>query len=471
MSIFKKALEFLRDKKEEKIKELETKLLSAQTDIFKLGVKNADLELSLKSAELQSKSQNAECKNKLIYNANNQYVVVIDCNSDSFEGYITPDKVEQLKSADTQTIINLLTPPKVEEKGSDFDVDKEEKEIVSNFLDIFNDVDDFEVVGNSVFFKNIRSVEIPSLIVARFVEILDKYRPKIENLENWGKSLLLDEEYQSLKAFTLKLLLNPLPHSREDLVVFMRNNDIRISKAGNLILYRNIVKVGKTNKSLVEFVSNQYFKVKGWKKNPSKFKVVTIPNSNVFELKSFEFNVENTNYICLGDLKFLYNNLSELKENTYTSWHNKGRYTIKIGSIYKIDETLEKLNTTRYACQGGALHAVNYSYNYSYFGDTKVVVLVNPSKVLTIPSNDSGKITTREMWVACYNPNELGVHFDETGLEGVEDEYENYTNEELGGILKSKCLSPISIDGFTSELSLKDVESISNMLKNRIVTI
>ena len=124
MSIFKKALEFLRDKKEEKIKELETKLLSAQTDIFKLGVKNADLELSLKSAESQSKSQNAECKNKLIYNANNQYVVVIDCNSDSFEGYITPDKVEQLKSADTQTIINLLTPPKVEEKGSDFDVDK-----------------------------------------------------------------------------------------------------------------------------------------------------------------------------------------------------------------------------------------------------------------------------------------------------------------------------------------------------------
>ena len=470
MSIFKKALEFLRDKKEEKIKELETKLLSAQTDIFKLGVKNADLELSLKSAELQSKSQNAECKNKLIYNANNQYVVVIDCNSDSFEGYITPDKVEQLKSADTQTIINLLTPPKVEEKGSDFDVDKEEKEIVSNFLDIFNDVDDFEVVGNSVFFKNIRSVEIPSLIVARFVEILDKYRPKIENLENWGKSLLLDEEYQSLKAFTLKLLLNPLPHSREDLVVFMRNNDIRISKAGNLILYRNIVKVGKTNKSLVEFVSNQYFKVKGWKKSPKNYEVYQDTLNN-YELITLNGYIHDHLVKKEGNLAELYNNLSKLKENTYTSWHNKGRYTIKIGSIYKIDETLEKLNTTRYACQGGALHAVNYSYNYSYFGDTKVVVLVNPSKVLTIPSNDSGKITTREMWVACYNPNELGVHFDETGLEGVEDEYENYTNEELGGILKSKCLSPISIDGFTSELSLKDVESISNMLKNRIVTI
>ena len=239
MSIFKKALEFLRDKKEEKIKELETKLLSAQTDIFKLGVKNADLELSLKSAELQSKSQNAECKNKLIYNANNQYVVVIDCNSDSFEGYITPDKVEQLKSADTQTIINLLTPPKVEEKGSDFDVDKEEKEIVSNFLDIFNDVDDFEVVGNSVYFKRIRSVEIPSLIVARFIEILENNKTSSFDDCADNASLLLDEEYQSLKAFTYWLLLNPIESARKDALDFIRKNQLPITSNGMLVTFRD----------------------------------------------------------------------------------------------------------------------------------------------------------------------------------------------------------------------------------------
>ena len=463
-SIFQKALDYLTGNTElkEKLNKVEQKLEELTSD------RKEDV-ITVEPV----------CKNRIIYNAATKFVTVVDCNNDTFSGEVEKDVVELLKTADTKEIIRLLTPKKVESKGSDFDIEKEEKEIVKPFLGIFEGVDDFEVVGNSVFFKSIRSVEIPSLIVARFVELIEQisYFRGIEvdehsdfNQDDKDKLTSLESEYQSLKAFTLKLLLNPLPHSREDLVVFMRNNDIRISKAGNLILYRNIVKVGKTNKSLVEFVSNQYFKVKGWKKSPKNYEVYQDTLNN-YELITLNGYIHDHLVKKEGNLAELYNNLSKLKENTYTSWHNKGRYTIKIGSIYKIDETLEKLNTTRYACQGGALHAVNYSYNYSYFGDTKVVVLVNPSKVLTIPSNDSGKITTREMWVACYNPNELGVHFDETGLEGVEDEYENYTNEELGGILKSKCLSPISIDGFTSELSLKDVESISNMLKNRIVTI
>lgn len=470
MSIFKKALEFLRDKKEEKIKELETKLLSAQTDIFKLGVKNADLELSLKSAESQSKSQNAECKNKLIYNANNQYVVVIDCNSDSFEGYITPDKVEQLKSADTQTIINLLTPPKVEEKGSDFDVDKEEKEIVSNFLDIFNDVDDFEVVGNSVYFKGIRSVEIPSLIVARFIEILENN--KTSSFDDYANnaSLLLDEEYQSLKAFTYWLLLNPIESARKDALDFIRKNQLPITSNGMLVTFRKVVSKGKSNKELVKFISESYFKVKKWKKSTSKFKVITVPNSNVFELKPFEFNVENTDYICLGDLNYLYNNLPKFKENIFTDSHTKSKI-IKIGEVYKEDEDKVDLDNTK-DCSSG-LHSGSLSFgSFNAFGDTGVICLVNPMKIRSVPVSDCSKMRSSELFpVAIVDFDDYKEFVETQEIAELSEVYYNESIEFLQETLKNKQFGNLTCQEKLPEVSLKDVESISNMLKNRIVTI
>ena len=205
---------------------------------------------------------------------------------------------------------------------------------MSNFLDIFNDVDDFEVVGNSVYFKGIRSVEIPSLIVARFIEILENN--KTSSFDDYANnaSLLLDEEYQSLKAFTYWLLLNPIESTRKDTLDFIRKNQLPITSNGMLVTFRKVVSKGKTNKELVKFISESYFKVKKWKKSTSKYKIVTIPNSNIFELKSFEFNVENTDYICLGDLNYLYNNLPKFEENIFTDSHTKSKI-IKIGEVYK----------------------------------------------------------------------------------------------------------------------------------------
>ena len=468
MSIFKKALEFLRDKKEEKIKELETKLLSAQTDIFKLGVKNADLELSLKSAELQSKSQNAECKNKLIYNANNQYVVVIDCNSDSFEGYITPDKVEQLKSADTQTIINLLTPPKVEEKGSDFDVDKEEKEIVSNFLDIFNDVDDFEVVGNSVYFKRIRSVEIPSLIVARFIEILENNKTSSFDDCADNASLLLDEEYQSLKAFTYWLLLNPIESARKDALDFIRKNQLPITSNGMLVTFRKVVSKGKTNKELVKFISESYFKVKKWKKSTSKYKIVTIPNSNIFELKSFEFNVENTDYICLGDLNYLYNNLPKFKENIFTDSHTKSKI-IKIGEVYKEDEDKVDLDNTK-DCSSG-LHSGSLSFgSFNAFGDTGVICLVNPMKIRSVPVSDCSKMRSSELFPVAIMDFNTYKDFTETNeINELSELYYNESLQTLKETLKNKSFNNLTCQKELPGISLKEIQNITELLKNRVV--
>lgn len=456
MSIFSKALELLRGKQKEK--ELQEKNRQLEIENDKLFGLNKEKENLIE--KLQNK-QETSCKNKLVYNANNQYVVVIDCNDDTFEGYITPDKVEQLKSADTQTIINLLTPPKVEEKGSDFDVDKEEKEIVSNFLDIFNDVDDFEVVGDSVYFKGIRSVEIPSLIAARFVEILNKYKPIIENLENWGKNLSLDEEYQSLKNFTLKLLCNPIEESRNTLLNFVRSNNVAMTSSGNLILYRRVWKK-KGNDELLKFVTQQYAKIKQQKKSPKHYEVF---DDNGFIIVQGDKRHNYNNH--QGNLYDLYHNLGKEQNITYTDDYTRS-YTIQIPGIYKIKE--EDIDLNKNGSCGGLLHLANpEKFSYSGYGDTDVMCLVNPMNIARTDTSYSGKIGVSEMYI-CQILN--GIDWDKNqNIVNFDEEYEQLSLQEIETALRMKDLSKFSVSTEVTGLNYKELETIKNLLKNRIVTI
>jgi len=342
MSIFKKALEYLTGKKE---------LQEQINQLKKEAITNQQLIQAVQSIEAQKKP----CYNKVIYNVNTQSVTVVDCEGNFYSGITTSDVVEKLKTATTKEIIALLTPPKVEEKGSDFDIEKEESEIVKPFLSIFDSVDDFEVVGNSLFFKNIRSVEIPSLVAARFIELIEKHRDPVDEQIQTGY-LEEDEEYQSLKAFTLKLLLNPLQESREDCLTYVRNFNIKLTTTGNMIMYRRIVSVDNSNKDLIDFVSKQYVKVKSWKK--------AVRNFTVYKNEDGQYgitdnvvskNFQDKNNEVIGNLAELYNNLSELQENRYTDDYTKS-YDIRIGSTYKIRE--EDININRSGSCGGALKCV-----------------------------------------------------------------------------------------------------------------
>ena len=108
---------------------------------------------------------------------------------------------------------------------------------------------------------------------------------------------------------------------------------MKIDKHGNFYAYRRVKTVGNDNKELVDFISNTYNKIKAvWKKSPKKFKVVTVPDSKKYELKQSDFNVENTEYICLGDLEYLYLNLPNMKENRYTSAHT-GEEDYRVGNV------------------------------------------------------------------------------------------------------------------------------------------
>ena len=440
-SIFKKALNYLTGKKE------------LQEEINKLKentITNQQLIQAVQSIEAQKKP----CVNKLVYNVNNKTLQVISCSGDTYAGFnIEPEQLESFRNADNDTIIALLSPKK-EEVVDNSSVEEQEKELVSNFLDIFEGCDDFEIVGNNVYFKGVKSVEIPSLIAARFVEL-------IERLNNADFNAV--DEYNSLKAFTLKLLLNPLENSREQLLTFVRKNDVTITSKGNLVLYRACYE-GNNADELVKFVAKEYLKIKAWKKSPKNFEVYDTAEG----LKSTDKGeVYQDDY--KGNLYDLYQKLPEMQKNgkQYYSYHGKKKMVI--GDIYKIDDSEVDLDAS--VCASGGLHAASVNYDYSGFGDTNLVVLINPAKTITVPTYDFGKMRVSEMMIVGINPNERGVHISEDFYADLDDNYHNYSLEELEHALQNKSVEATSVSTAMSEVSLKDVEIISNLLKNRIVTI
>ena len=239
-----------------------------------LGLKDAKGEYPNKvmQVEVVNTQPNNCITNKLIYNVNTKKVIVITCDGDKYEGdNIEKEQIEALKTANVQEIVNILTPKHIEEVE---DV-KEEIKLVSKFLGVFDNSDDFDVVGEQLYFKGIRSTPIPHIIVARFVEILQQIEDnKTEiNLFTYKSIAELNEEYNSLKMFTLKVLLNPIEESRQDALDYVKQFQIKMTNTGNLIMYRRIVSLGNTNKDLIEFVSSSYVKVKSWKKSPKNYEV------------------------------------------------------------------------------------------------------------------------------------------------------------------------------------------------------
>lgn len=450
MSFFQKALDYLSGKKE-----LQDKLNETNKDLKELSlvIEKIDYNLNVKETP---------CRNKLIYNVNTKSIQVITCDGDSFGGFnIEPEQLETLKNADNETIIKLLNPLEQTKQSVENNPENAEKELVSNFLDIFDNVDDFEVVGDSVYFKGIKSVEIPSLIVAKFVELLSEM--EIKRQDNYYEFTKLEQEYQSLKAFALKLLLNPLQSSREQLLTFVRNNSVTVTCNGNLVLYRACYE-GNENNELVKFVAKEYLKLKAWKKSPRNFEVYDTAEG----LKSTDKGeVYQDDY--KGNLAELYLQLPEMQKKGKQYYSSHGKKKMVLGDIYKIEDEDVDLNAD--VCHSGGLHAASVNYDYSGYGNTNLIVLINPAKTITVPTYDFGKMRVSEMMIVGINPNEQGIPISEDFYCDLDDNYHSYSIEELELSLHTKSLEATSVSTAVSEVSLKDVQNIKDLLSKRVVNI
>ncbi len=255
---------------------------------------------------------------------------------------------------------------------------------------------DFEVEGNSVKLAGTGRT-MPQLLVEQFIQIVDRvsYYVGFGDLE---AKLAQDEEYQALKRFFMWCCLNPRAEVADDLYEFLHKNSFRITKQGFFVALRNIVTLhGGTE--LVQFVSNAYNKVKAvWKKSPDNYHVFVKDNQYSFvhvddmyeEIEEYdeEYDEYYTDTIAkldlgedLGSLTELYLDLPNRVENRFTDAHTR-TFDIRVGKVTNMPP--EQCNWNRADCGHAGLHFTADQINYVGCGDTSVLILINPMKVVGI---------------------------------------------------------------------------------------
>jgi len=400
----------------------------------------------------------------IIYSCGN-LTVIFDDGTVLDKMNVDKDFLSDIRACKSQKEIENLMVDRTQstsQKSSHVIETEDERQKVYCNLEVLHKHKDFVVSGNTVILKGV-NLPIPTIILTSFIEILEK----LEESRKAGKLFGLSshdyfDQYQALKMFWLKLALNPLPQSREDLLAFCRINDVRITNNGNLILYRRVVSNITADKGYVTFISQSYYSIKS--KNQDCKNYAVGKKSGYFyttDLRKDDFVASE----LIGNLQHLYLELPEYENNTFTAAHDH-TVKIKIGGIYKIDD--KKINLDNGLCAAGGLHAAAVDYNYSGFGDTPVVVLVNPSKAITVPTNETGKLRTTEMFVACINDKDQGYHFDESALTSFDEEYHDFSLYELEQAASSKSFSTLSVKDNVPAISLVDLDLIKFMLKNRI---
>ena len=243
---------------------------------------------------------------------------------------VTEEKAFRAAFAE-ETIIEEKKDKKVE-----VETEEERKEVRDNF-GVLRHNSDFIVEGKDVFFKNVR-LPLPASVLGSFIEIEEKklLAQEEDEEEYWT------ERYEALKMFWYWTALNPIEASRNDLLSFVKRENISITTNGMLEMYRRIIKVGE-DEGKVDFISNNYFKVKKQKKGPANFDVWEEENGD-FVLVKKEVSPMGLPYkTLLGNLKELYEGLSKLKTNKYTDNHTRTK-NIYVGSVYKEDEDKIDLN-------------------------------------------------------------------------------------------------------------------------------
>lgn len=267
-------------------------------------------------------------------------------------------------------------------------------------------------VENKAYLKDISDLIVPE----ELVEVILK-------AENEGNSELI----QTYKNFWTLCSLNPNAEARKNLFWFLARYGMRITKSGLFVAYRN-VKLKKEGKkidhALVEFVSEQYSRVK-WKlkKSPKNYYV------GYGEEGELKINIDSSKLkTTVGVLDELYFKLSDEQGDespTYTDGHT-GKFSIKIGQPVTMERS--KCDESSYNTCSRGLHVAGRSWlTKGYFGNISLICLVNPADVVAVPPQDNyGKMRTCAYYpVAVVQRDEEGNIVNDEFEDGFEDDFMN----------------------------------------------
>lgn len=343
---------------------------------------------------------------------------------------------------------------KTESAGKD---DEHEIGLIAKNLDVLRGHADFIVEGDRVKMKGV-NLWIPPIVLASFIELVEAEEMEVADVTDIVK------KYEALKMFWYWVALNPIESSRNSLIDFIRKNDITITTNGLLLMYRRVVKKkNKDNHELVQFISNQYAKVKRWKKSPKNYWVYQDTQKRLY------CETTHTSSLLVGNLEDLYLDLPNMQSDSYTDGHTRTK-DIRVGQIYQEDE--EKIDLDNDVSCGAGLHVGSKSFGFSGFGDVGVIALVNPMYVRSVPNHECSKMRVSEMFIAAVAElDEYEELVEDSTILDYSKEYCSQSLEELTEMLEKKSVEKLACQGNFPAVSLLDVQAIKDMLRERIIKI
>ena len=305
---------------------------------------------------------------------------------DDFNKVANVQDLEELKRVMT-TVEGLRTLEYERQMEEKYQKEVIQAEKILTGMQLLAQLSDFRAEGNAII-MNVTDRSLPEVLINEFADVVDKY--KEYSLQQMEDLLQKDEKYQSLKYFFMWACLNPRAEVANDLFGFLKKNSFRITKQGFFAALRNVVTVEaedeEGSRELMEFITNCYNKVKAvWKKKPDEFevfKIVTGDDRNVYELKKTgSFKAQEHIATRLGNLKDLYKEVPKMKGNRYTDAHTM-TFDIRVGKVVNMPP--EQCSWSTADCAEAGLHFTADEIHYVGCGDTSMLILINPMKVVGI---------------------------------------------------------------------------------------
>ena len=307
-------------------------------------------------------------------------------------------------------LFDLVSTQEVKDERRKAEAEYEKAKAIQKGAEYLATLEEFEMKDGSLYLKGINR-SLPPLLVEEFLEVVGKYD---------GTN---SDEFNALHRFFMWCCLNPRAEVTDKLFGFLKKNSFSITKQGFFVALRNVVTLHGSNE-LVQFVSNAYNKVKAvWKKNPADY-FVFLQNGEykmVHKDAMFKDELASCSYCdgsgtipaddygdgyedsdecpeCdgkgeyvdttrvdhgeeIGNLTDLYLDLPNRAENRFTDAHTQ-TFDIRIGR--PVNMPMEDCNWSTADCAHAGLHFTSDEIHYVGCGDTSVLILINPMKVVGI---------------------------------------------------------------------------------------
>jgi hypothetical protein len=316
----------------------------------------------------------------------------------------TADDFNSARDCKTETcLFNLVSTQEIKDQRRKIEAEYEKVKAVQRGAEYLATLDQFEMKSGSLYLKGINR-SLPPLLVEEFLEVVGKHN----GTDN--------DEFLALQRFFMWCCLNPRAEVADKLFNFLKKNAFGITKQGFFVALRNVVTLhGSTE--LVHFVSNAYNKVKAvWKKKPDDYTVFFLKDEGAYKIVHHdnlytekecsncdgdgyfydEYEEEELCWVCdgegrvkdyinhgekIGNLTELYLDLPNRAENRFTDAHTR-TFDIRIGR--PVDMPMEQCRWNTDDCGAEGLHFTSDEIHYVGCGDTSVLVLINPMKVVGI---------------------------------------------------------------------------------------